>query len=283
MSSTKAIGPEFRGVFEKIENQADEYVKAFNEINKFLRDSDRIKRENQEVILKCEDLFQRNSVLCNKLEEIESYIDKRMNEAVEEIIKYFEENFINEIIAKADKAISNFENDINRIIESVEGTHGLNELVAKLRETFQTVDEKITSLDEEKENLRKIREETQKATVELKNGIKILGDKSNSQLKTLQQEIDNFFVTTTFNIEDKLKKELATIKSNQMNFKQKFVNITKKSESFLTIGQKLEKNITKILETNVKQISDINTEFDELKERINNLEKIVLKIYERKN
>lgn len=99
----------------------------------------------------------------------------------------------------------------------------------------------------------------------------------------MQQEIDNFFVTTTFNIEDKLKKELATIKSNQMNFKQKFVNITKKSESFLTIGQKLEKNITKILETNVKQISDINTEFDELKERINNLEKIVLKIYERKN
>ena len=280
MSSTKAIGPEFRGVFEKIENQADEYVKAFNEINKFLRDSDRIKRENQEMILKCEDLYQRNSVLCNKLEEIESYIDKRMNEAVEEIIKYFEENIINEIIEKANKAISNFENDINRIVESVEGTYGLNELVAKLREVSQTVGEKIASLDGEKENLRKARQEI---TTDLKNEIKTTIDKSNSQLKSLQQEIDNFFVTTTFNIEDKLKKELATIKSNQMNFKQKFVNISKKSESFLTIGQKLEKNITKILETNVKQISDINTEFDELKERINNLEKIILKIYERKN
>lgn len=173
MSSTKAIGPEFRGVFEKIENQADEYVKAFNEINKFLRDSDRIKRENQEVILKCEDLFQRNSVLCNKLEEIESYINKRMDEAVEEIIKYFEENFINEIIAKAEKVISGFEDDINRIIESVEGTHGLNELVAKLRETFQTVDEKITSLDEEKENLVKVRQETQETTAELKNEMKL--------------------------------------------------------------------------------------------------------------
>jgi len=267
-------------VFEKIENQADEYVKAFNEINKLLRDSDRIKRENQEMILKCEDLYQRNSVLCNKLEEIESYIDKRMNEAVEEIIKYFEENIINEIIEKANKAISNFENDINRIVESVEGTYGLNELVAKLREVSQTVGEKIASLDGEKENLRKARQEI---TTDLKNEIKTTIDKSNSYLRNLQQEVESFFVTTTFNIEEKLKKELTTIKSNQMNFKQKFVNISKKSESFLTIGQKLEKNITKILETNVKQISDINTEFDELKERINNLEKIILKIYERKN
>lgn len=272
MAKSKAISPELRGVFDKIEKQADEYNNAFNELNKFFRDSDRIKRENENLIVKSSELFEKNAELCNRLENIDEYVNERMDNAISEVIKYFENIIVALISDKANEAVDNFQIKADEMIEMVEGTTGLVGIVQKFRAILTDFNNKIQEMNSSIATIDDLKKEYEKYKQKIDGSI----DKTSKSMKKIRLEVNEVFDTANYNSEEKLKKILADYKENQRIMNRTIADIEKKLNK-LTINNAASSQIsTGSIE---KLISTISVRIDELNSKLlTRIEKLEEKI-----
>jgi len=265
---SKAIGPEFRGVFNKIEQQAEEYNKAFADFNKMQRDLQRAKRENEELLIKNTELYEKNLKIYDRLEKIENYVIDRMNEAVEKVIDYFEKNVIGGIFKKADIAIDDFKSRADELIEAVEGTTGLVQIVAKMRSISALIDNKIRELDSEKALIAELNETMLKEFNKHQEKINLVSEEASvtaqtaeKTLKKIHQQVNEAYDTAYYNIESKIKTMSSDSQNAQIILSQRISKSEQKIDAFLSIGQNLEqhiKNITNALKQQQKNHSKIS-------------------------
>lgn len=272
MSQSRAISPEVRGIFERIENQADEYEKAFNELNKLYRDSDRLKRENEELLYSNNQLFERNNDICKKLENIEDYINLRLEYVFEEIVKYLESNIIDTFKVKTEMAIVDFENRASEAIGLIEGVTGIVTLLDKARNFADETDKKMLLIDEQIDKLKYSNKEFNDSHEDLnilklqfEEAILDVDHRIADAMKGLQGKIEVAFNELTFSLEERIKTTLVDVKNAQTVINQKIRVTDGKIDKFVDVSNKLELHLRELkLSTNTTN----NKVLDNLKLRV---------------
>ena len=268
---SKAISPEVRGLFARIEKQADEYENAFDNLNKFFRDAERIRRENEELIIKHNDLVERNITLCQRLEKIETYINLRLQNVFQEIIKHLEVTVIKKINAKTNATLKDFEERAERAIGLIEGSTGIIQLAENLKELSKELEQKIFSVDERiaiidnridgkfeelnqrDEELKKVNENFNFLKTQIEELLQETNQKISASINDSHQKLEtmfnNMFNDTSFNLENRIKNTIVEVKNSQIIINQKIRNTDDKIDNFTEIAKKLELHLRELKES----------------------------------
>jgi hypothetical protein len=296
MEKSKAISPELSGLFSKIERQAEEYENAFNELNKFHRDAERLWRENEELMQKHNELFEKSIELYERLEKIESYINLRLKNVIEEIIKHLEVTVIDRNIAKTNEAIKDFEVKAEKAIGLIEGSDGIVKIVESVRLLAKELDQKVLDVDEriamidhkidsKVEDFNQKGEDLSKASESfhnLKTQIEELMNETSNKIATsiadIQQKSEAMFTAmfnnVSFNLEQRIKDTIVEVKDSQTIINQKIRKTDTKIDSFVGIAQQLESHLKELKDTsgssNKQMIEALKLRIEEINDNLTN-------------
>jgi len=293
---SKALSPEVTGLFERIEKQADEYEKAFVELNKFHRDSERVRRESEELIIKHSELIERNIELCERLEKIENYVNLRLQNVQEEVMKYLEVAVVARINTKANQILNDFEQRAERAIGLIESSDGILQLSKNLKELSKDFEQKLFTVDEKTLTIdnkinSKVEELNQKSEVlnksfesfnSLKNNIEKNVQESEKKIidatvdlqQKLEKMFNEMFNNVSFNLENRIKSSIIEVKNSQTVINQKMRNSDTKLEAFIDIAKNLELHLGEIKDST--QTVD-KQEFDKLKMQVEEINSALIK------
>jgi hypothetical protein len=260
VAKSKAISPELNGLFTRIEKQAEEYEKAFIELNKFQRDSQRIIRENEELMVQLNELLVRNTALCNNLENIEAFINKRLEDVYNEALKYLDSTVVVSVTAKVDVILRDFQARADAAIGLIEGSDGVMQMLQNIRNLADELqmkvvvfDEKVAQLDAQFIELDRAKKDFLALENSLDERLNEFNRRITSSISESKIRYESDFNEITYRLEERIKQSIADIKQSQTAIYQKVHNADKRVAKFISIADQLEQHLSGITE---KMLSD---------------------------
>jgi predicted nucleic acid-binding Zn-ribbon protein len=276
MATSKTLNPQLVDLFNRIEQQADEYEATYNSLNKFAREAERIKRQVQDVVIKNDELYKRNSEICSKLESIENYIDMRLQSIYEDIKKYLEGTVIKDFQQKTDALIENFHQKADEALGLITGSEGILELIDKVKNTSKDLTDKMLIVDERIAQLSKQSEVLDKAKADfytmgqtIDGRISELRDKMVSAISDAHDKFDADFTNARFSLDDKVKNISLDIKNAQSQINQKVRKADDNINNFIKLAGELEEHLKGLQQAGNTPIN--KKMFDELRTRMESI------------
>lgn len=201
---TKALSPEVKGLFQRIEQQADEYEKAFEELDKLKRETERINRENKELILefkrqaeKAIGLIDGNMgivALVNDMREVSNTIDKKL-EMIDNRITLL--NISNRDTNAVKNDCDILKTDLENLLSNIE--QRVKTLIAEVQSQYNTAHNNA---------VYNLETRTKDIIVDVKNTQTMI----NSKIRKADERIETFIT-----IAEKLETTIATLQNTAAN------------------------------------------------------------------
>ena len=266
MSKSKAVSSELNNLFSKIEKQADEYEKAFEDLNVFFREADRTRRAVEELLDRGNILYAKNLELYEKFDKIEQYINLRLAGILDEMKKMFDTVIAKDFKIKADETFNSFEKRAEDTLGLIAGKESVIELIDRIKEFAKEADEKLLELDNKllaldsriielkSKNIEidEVKKEYDEMKIELTN--KIADIENNMENKIIgyfsktSEKYNSMFEKLIFNSDERIKNAIIDIKETQISINQKVRTTEEKMNSFMMLSNELFKHIKELKE-----------------------------------
>ena len=307
MSKSKAVSNNFNNLISKIEKQSIEYENTFDELNKFFRNLDRMRRSMEETIDRTSDLYTKNLELYKRFDAVEQYINLRLDGILEEVKKILDTIIIDDFNKKVEKVFNGFEERTERALGLIEGNEGIITSVEKIRSFAKEADMRLSKMDEKNIELDEKNIELDKKNANIDNKLSEIDDRitiiqnRNTEMNEIKNNVDkatNNLITKTSDIEDKVEKRVIKylnemhekydlvmqdlgysleeriknsvieIKEAQYSITQKMRTTDEKTDNFMKLANELFKHFKEI-----KSKSNVvsKNKIDEMQEKIDTI------------